>query len=208
MSEIPIGEAETLEDLTCEIDKRYINRKGRKKLKDESGRESDVACDVIICEDRRFILIWPGVAASSLVSVKFDYLERGAKTGKTWEEVKQYIKDFCEKNKILPPIEFKNVISLNKYLMGTCEKYKKFLNLFIRFYLRRKGKDEKVRCSFIITKEPKEIFVWPIRETNNLIVIKYEPTSLRYWEQIGKKIDQLCAEYQIERSNYITFSPK
>lgn len=189
----------------------YLNRTGRKKLKDEKNGESSVACDILIATDDKIVVCWPGVYSPDLKGLIFNYKKyAGVSEKSTWDKGISRLKKFCENNGILSVVEFNTINTNKEFLTGTFIKYLPFLNSFLRFYFRRKGREEDIRCDIIVVTEQKSIWLWPNKGTKNLIGLKFEPEDINPedWKAILEKIDLIDSEYGVHKETYANFYPK
>jgi len=189
----------------------YLSREGRKKLKDEKNGESSVACDILIATDDKVIVGWPGVYSSDLKGLIFNYKKYvGISEKSTWNKGISELKKFCKDNGILSVVEFNTINTNKRFLIGTFVKYLPFLNSFLRFYIRRKGMEENIRCDIIVVTEQKSIWLWPNKGTQNLIAIKFEPEDINPedWKEIIDKVKLIESEYGVHRETYANFYPK
>lgn len=209
MTEITTVECTSFDNLLKGVD-TYLDRKGRKKLKDEKNEESDVACDIFVAEEDQLTIIWPGVYGPELKGSIYPYKKYALSEELTWKKGIAKIKKFCKDNGILSVIELNTIETRRKFLIATFVEYLPFLNAFLRFYLRRKGIDEGFRCIIVVATEQKSIWFWPKVGTQNLVVIKFEPKDISRgdWEEIMKKVDLIESEYGVKKEVYANFYPK
>jgi len=210
VEEKPTGEFESYEDFKIALKRLYLDRKGKiskKSKKKETGEEaSRVLCDIIIAVEDMKIFAWPNSSSQKLVVLTFSFQD---KDSKEWIETIEDLAALYKSEGMLAPIRFDYVKERGKYLKGFVSSYDTFEYLLDRLYLKRRGRDNEVRCDIFVSAKERLIWIWPNKNTDNLIAVCWDAQkeSELTWSYHIDRLKTLCDTEGIEFLKFNLFSP-
>jgi hypothetical protein len=206
-SRIAEGACKRLVDFEEKVDKYYVKRLGKKKLETEEGEESEALCDIIEAINDKKVLAWPATIGAKKIAIVLKYKE-DENILETWGDILKGLEDFCKNNKLLKPIKVIRFEKEHRFLRVFVDKYKNLTALLSRLYLYRKGKYGDIRCAIHVSLEDKKIWLWPVVDTPNLIVVCLEAENLiEQWKLILTDIERRARENGVDFDRWDYFTP-
>lgn len=206
----PEGECGNYKNFLKAVEKLYLDRKGKRKLKSQKSKkkkyQTKIRCDFIISVEDQKIFAWPSSSSPSLIVLTLSLQGEGTET---WIEAINGLANLYKRERMLPPIRFNYVKERGKYLKGFLEDYEVFEQLIDRLYVKRPGRNNDIRCDILVSEQERAVWAWPNKSTDNLIAFCWyaEDVDKEEWEERKESLKKICEKHDIVYLNFSPFNP-